>query len=630
MKVTSASALVVLLALNAVSPAHSTPSSITMEVDARDVVRGIQHVRLLIPVQQGPLTLVYPKWIPGEHAPTGPLTQMVSLKIGGDRPLPWRRDVLEPFSFHIDVPAGVNPLQVEFDYLSPPKAFGSGYGKTSSVTPHLLILLFNHLVLYPTGTNSDSLRVKANVRLPVDWGFDVALEANRTQNGAISLSETSLTTLVDSPLLAGEFFRTIPITSGERSTRMSIASDSQRDLTVNESTIDGMRRLVSEAHALFGVEHYRQYVWLIALGNSLDTQEGLEHYESTDIRDVETFFGDVERQIESRTIPHEFVHSWNGKYRRPTGLLTRNFQEPMVDDLLWVYEGMTRYLGDLILRTRSGLITQHSAREYLAWVAATMDLDRPGRAWRSLSDTAVALPGYTDAPQEWTPIRRKLDYYDEMLLVWLDADTLIRQRTGGKRSLDYLCRLFFGGADHAPVVRAYSRDDLLSALQATTPLDWHAFLTARVDVINTGAPLEGVKRGGWKLVYDDTPNEFFMAREKVDEADNLSLSLGLWVKADGTVVDVVHGSPAYAVGVAPMMRILVIAGQKWASDLARASIVSAEKSPEPIEVVVESSNRIRTLRIDYHGGLRNPHLARDTGRADLLSQILAPAAAEPR
>jgi predicted metalloprotease with PDZ domain len=302
----------------------------------------------------------------------------------------------------------------------------------------------------------------------------------------------------------------------------------------------------------------------------------------------------------------------------------------MVDELLWVYEGMTRYLGDLVLRTRSGLATPEQARAYTAWVASRLDVERPGRAWRSLGDTASAQPAYADAPGEWTPIRRARDYYDEMLLVWLDADTLIRETSGGRRSLDDFCGSFFGGPERSPALRPYSRGEVVSALRAVAPLDWETFLTDRVDRINARAPLAGIERGGWKLTYDDAPNEFLSARDKVDGSDNLSHSLGLWSKPDGVVADVVHGSPVFAAGVAPGMRLIAIGGRKWSADAARDVLIKAEKTTGPIELIVQSADLVRVLQVDYHGGLRNPHLERDPSKPDLLGQILAPRAAAAR
>jgi len=596
----------------------------TLEVDARDVVQGFQHSHLTIPVHAGPLTLAYPKWIPGHHAAVGPVTQMMALRLtGAGASLKWRRDSRDPFSFHVTVPYGVEVLDVYLDYVSPPKRFGDGFGRTPNVTPHLLVLPFNHFILYPQNGTVERMGIKASVLIPAGWQYDCALRPERSAGGNISLPLVSVSTLVDSPLLAGEYFRSIPIASGDGATRISLAADAPGDLAVDDATIGGLRRLVDEAAMLFGQRHYREYVWLVALGNTL-SMNGLEHYESTDIRDVETLFTDSAHLLESRVIPHEYVHSWNGKYRRPEGLATHNFQEPMRDDLLWVYEGMTRYLGDLVLRARSGLVSQDQSREYIAWIAALMDQDRPGRSWRSVADTATALPAYHDAPGEWGSMRRKLDYYDEMLLVWLEADVKIREATNGTRSLDDFCGAFFGGPDRAPTFRPYSRADLVNALDKVALLNWGDFLTARVDTISPRAPLEGVRRAGWSLVYDDTPNAFLTAREKVDEMVNLSLSLGMWVQPDGTVADVVQGSPAFAEGFAPMMRVLAIGGYKWSVDAARSAVIRAESRPGPIELVVERGDIVKTMHIDYHEGLRIPHLVRNSSKPDLLSKVLAP------
>lgn len=613
-----------LIAWLSAAPVLGAGALITLQVDARNVTQGIQHAHLTIPVHPGALTLAYPKWIPGEHAADGPITQVVALEFrAGAQVLPWRRDPLEPFQFRLQVPPGATVLDVRFDYLSPPKTFADGYGRTPNVSPHLLILPFNHLVLYPREAAADAVMVRAEVRLPAGWKSDSALHPQRVEGDTLFLPAVSLYTLIDSPILAGEFFRTVPISEGPGSTRVSIAADAPGELAVPEQVIAGWKHLVPEAVALFGPGHYREYAWLIALDNALDAN-GLEHHESTDIRDNEALFTDPARLIEHRTNPHEYVHSWNGKYRRPAGLATRNYQEPMVDDLLWVYEGMTRYLGDLVLRTRSGLVTPEQSRAYVAWIAARLDRDRPGREWRSLADTATAMTAYNDAPEQWTPIRRARDYYDEMLLVWLDADTLIRESSGGQHSLDDFCARFFSGPERSPAVRSYTRADVVAALKAVAPLDWDAFLSARVEHISPHAPLDGIGRGGWQLSYDDTPNEFLSARDKVDGSDNFSLSLGMWVKPGGEVADVVHGSPVFAAGVAPGMRVESIAGRKWTSETARDALVKAEKSSEPLELIVESADLVRVLHLDYHGGLKNPHLVRAAAKADLLSQILAP------
>ena len=623
-----ASRTLIALLLAGASVGCGAPSSprppIALEVDATDILRGIQHAHLVIPVQSGPLTLVYPKWIPGEHAATGPLTQIVGLMLSASgKAIAWNRDLRDPFSLHIEVPQAVDTIEAEFDFLSPPSAFGDGYGKTPNVTPHLLILPFNHVLLYPQGADVDALSIKAKVRIPSGWKFDSALRPESVQDGTIDLPLVSLRILVDSPLLAGEYFRTIHLTEGMGATRLSIAADAQADLAVEEAQIGQLKQLVAEANALFGGRHYREYVFLVALGDRLN-QNGLEHHESTDIRGAESFFTDPAQQMRwGNLFPHEYVHSWNGKYRRPAGLASRNYQEPVVDELLWVYEGMTRYLGDVVLRARSGLRTTEQMREYVAWIAALMDRDRPGRNWRSVGDTATALPGYNDSPTEWTPVRRARDYYDEMLLVWLEADTILRQKSSGTRSLDDFCRAFFGGQSGAPAVRSYTRPDLVKALGDVAAYDWNGFLALRVDTVTPHTPLDGLLNAGWKLVYDDTPNEYLAAREKATATTDLSFSLGLWVKPDGTVADVVHGSSAFDASLAPTMRLIAIDGAKWSVDAARSAIKRVEKIEEPIELVVQAADLVRTVRIDYHDGLLYPHLMRDISKPDLLSAILA-------
>jgi predicted metalloprotease with PDZ domain len=615
-----------LLVLLGTATAFAEGPPIKLEVDATDVAHFIQHAHLVIPAHAGTMTLAYPKWIPGEHAADGPITQVVALVISaGGQALPWRRDPLEPFQVRVQVPSGASALDVQFDYLSPAKTFSDGYGRTPNVTPHLLVLLFNHVVLYPREAAADAVMVQARVRLPSGWKHDGALQAEHAEGDTLVLPTVSLTTLIDSPILAGEYFRTLPITEGPGSTRVSIAADAPGDLAAPETTITAWKHLAPEAVALFGPGHYRDYVWLLALGDSLD-RDGLEHHESTDIRDHEDFFTNPAQHVEAdRVIPHEYVHSWNGKYRRPAGLATRNYQEPMADELLWVYEGLTRYLGDLVLRTRSGFSTPAASREYLAWIASRSDRGRPGRAWRSLGDTATGMPAYNEAPSEWTPIRRARDYYDEMMLVWLDADTLVRESSGGQRSLDDFCASFFGGPERVPALHPYTRADLVTALKGVAPNDWDGFFAARVENVNPKAPLDGIARGGWKLVYDDSPNEFQQARDKVDESDNLSLSLGVWTKSNsGEVVDVLHGSPAFAAGVAPGMRIESIAGHKWSIDAARDAIVKAKGSAAPLELIVESGDLVKVLHIEQHTGLNYPHLVRDPAKADLLSRILAP------
>jgi predicted metalloprotease with PDZ domain len=616
---------ILLITLAAASPAAAAP--IALEVDATDVVHGVQHAHLIIPVHPGPLTLAYPKWVPGEHAPNGPITQMVNLHIAaGGAPLSWRRDPLDAFSFIVDVPPGVNSLDVQFDYVSPPKAFGPGFGESPSSTQHLLIVLFAQLVLYPADAGADQIQVKADVRLPPGWKADDALLSQPSDTAAVSLPTASLSTLADSPLLAGEHLRSLPLASGPGAARMSIAADTSSDLAIGDNVIGDLKALIPEAAAVFGEGHYRRYVWLLSLSDTL-AHDGTEHHESSDVREAENLFTDPARGIDWRLFPHEYVHSWNGKYRRPVGLATRNFQQPMIDDMLWVYEGLTRYYGDLVLTARSRLATPEQTRAYLAYIAAQMDRDRPGRLWRTLGDTATAVPAYGDAPSAWTAARRGPDYYGEMLLIWLEADMAIRASTDDRKSLDDFCRRFFSGPEREPVVKPYTRADLITALHDVAPLDWEGFFAKAIDTINPHAPLGGLQASGWSLTYDDAPNPFLNDLEKVSAVDDLSLSLGVWVNRGGRVQDVVPGSPAFVAGVAPGLQLISIDGRKWTGEAARAAILSAETTSKLLELTVQAGRETRTLWVDYHRGLRLPHLVRVPSRPDRLSELLSPHAA---
>jgi predicted metalloprotease with PDZ domain len=387
-----------------------------------------------------------------------------------------------------------------------------------------------------------------------------------------------------------------------------------------------LQALVAETAGVFGPAHYRQYAWLLSLGDRLH-HDGTEHLESADVRQGETLFTDPDQSIQWRLFPHEYVHSWNGKYRRPAGLATRNFQAPMHDELLWIYEGLTRYYGDFVLSARSHFATPEESRDYLAYVAAQMADDRPGRSWRSLADTAIAVPAYAEAPLAWTTMRRGIDYYNEMLLIWLEADMLIREHTGNRRSLDDFCRSFFTGPERAPALRPYTRRDIVAALGVVAPLNWDKLFIARIDDINPSAPLAGLRASGWNLMFDDRPNPFLAKVERLSSSYNLSFSLGFWITADGTIQDVVPGSPAYGAGVAPGMHLTFIGSNKWSIEAAQFEISAAQRSTSPIELIVGFGNESRTVHVDYHRGLRYPHLTRDASHGDRLSDILAPASA---
>jgi predicted metalloprotease with PDZ domain len=592
----------------------------TVTVDATEARRGLFHTSVTIPLNSGPATFVYPKWIPGEHTPTGPVMQMMGLHVrAGGRELAWRRDGVDMFAFHVDVPAGVEAVDVTFDYVSPSSTFGAGYGESANATQNLLLLLFNHVVVYPAGVRSDDIQFRASVRLPAGWKFDSALPVEKQEGDRVDFAPVSLTTLVDSPLVAGAYMRGIAVGDDGRE-HITITADSRAALAMTDPRIANVEKLVAEADALFGARHYRTYTWLVTLSDLIEPQ-GLEHHESTDIRYGEHAVTDADQASRLITIlSHEFVHSWNGKYRRPAGLATPEYQAPMLGELLWVYEGMTRYFGDIVLSARSGMRTDEEDREFVAWVAGNQERNRPGRLWRPLADTAVAVSSISVAPGEDVPYRRSLDYYDESGLIWLDADTIIRAKSGGKKSMDDFAKLFFGPPSSAPALKPYTLDDVVSALNAVAPYDWRAFLDERVYRVAPRPPLGALAAAGWRLIYTDTPNTYAALRERTSKTTDASFSLGLWVKGDGTISDVVYGSPASAAGLVPKMKITAINGRKFDADVLREEIRAAK----PIDVFVEQGSWAGRFHIEYSGGERFPHLQRIEGAPDVLSEIMRP------
>jgi predicted metalloprotease with PDZ domain len=615
--------LFALFTLFAVRAFAAVPEA-TLFVDCSDARRGVFHAHVVLPATAGPMTFVYPKWVPGEHTPTGPLMQMAGLHVhAGEREVAWMRDPVDLFAFHVDVPLGTNVIDVDFDYLSSSSTFGAGYGESANATQRLLLLPFNHVVVYPADTPSDKVTFRASVKLPAGWPFDTALPVAGRSGERVDFTPVSLTTLIDSPLVAGTFTRTIPIADDGRE-HLTITADSAAALALPDARVKQLQALVAQTDALFGARHYGEYRWLVTLSDLIEPQ-GLEHHHSTDIRANEHAFIDPDWTARTITIlSHEFVHSWNGKYRRPGSLATPDYQAPMHGELLYVYEGMTRYFGDLVLTARSGMRTVEEDREFAAWVAGNQDHNRPGRNWRPLADTAVAVASISEAPNEEVPYRRSLDYYDESMLVWLDADTIIRARTGNTKSLDDFARLFFGApATSGTVVKPYTVNDLVAALNQVAAYDWRGFLDARVYRVAPHPPLAALEAAGWRLAYNDTPNGYLALRERTNKQTDVSFSLGMWVKHDGTIADVVYGSPAYAGGLMPGMKVTAVNSRKFDGDVLRQEIRAAKSSGKPITLFAEQASFAGLFTIDYHDGERYPHLERIEGKPDVLGAILA-------
>jgi len=604
------------------TPTGTPPESISLQVDATEVARKLLHSHLTIPVVPGSLTLYYPKWIPGEHGPTGPIDSVVGMKFSvNGQAIPWRRDLVDLYAFHLEIPAGASRLEAALDFAIPvePAAFST----EASVSAVLAMINWYELLLYPAGFKPDDLTFQAELRLPQHWRFGTALPLLENGN-PIKFRPVSLTTLADSPLVAGVNYRHIQLADSAPTNELDIVADSPQALELPAEKVTQYQHLVAEAAALFSATHYQHYHFLVALSDQT-FHDGIEHHESSLNAAGEDYFTDKdELDAASDLLPHEFVHSWNGKYRRPADLATPDFQKPMLDDLLWVYEGLTEYLGSFLLTARSGLRTPELTREWLASYAADLNT-KSGRQWRSLQDTADDASRLYPAPDEWQDRRRAVDFYPEGVLLWLEADSIIREQTNGQHSLDDFCHAFHGGQSGPPTLKTYTSDEVFQTLNTVAPYDWRKFWQDRLTSHSPHAPLNGIETGGWRLVYSDKRNLPMDVAAKEKKRCNERFSIGLLLDNDGGIVDVVANSPADVAKLGPSMKIVAVNSRTFSVDRLREAIkAAAEPGADPIELIVTNSDYYQTVHIDYHGGLRYPHLERNEARPDLLGAIIAP------
>jgi predicted metalloprotease with PDZ domain len=627
---------VVFLSVVAVSGWCAATPTITLSVDATHAPRKIFHASLEIPATPGDLTLYYPKWIPGEHAPDGPVVDLAGLKFSANgQTLKWRRDLLDGFTLHVDIPAGVTEISAELDFLSP-ATFESGFSAGSSATDKLAIISWNQVLLYPKGWKSDDLTYVASLKLPANWKFATSLPIASTNGGnpnnaqsntetQITFQPASLTTLIDSPVLTGEYLKIVPLAQ-DPPTEMDIAADSAAALDAPQFVWDHYKSLVEQAQKLFGAHHYRDYHFLYTLSDHV-AHFGLEHHESDDSRVEERgLIDEGMRRLTAGLLPHEYVHSWNGKFRRPADLATPDYEQPMQDDLLWVYEGLTNYLG-FVLTARSGLLSAELDRDDLALTAAALD-HTTGREWRNLQDTADAAPELYFAPEAWEKYRRSTDFYDEGTLDWLWADVIIRQQSKGKKSLDDFCKLFHGAPSTGPMVKPYTFEDVVNALNQVVSYDWRGFWTERLTNHGPGAPLGGIEGSGWKVAYDDTPSDLLNSEMSAYHSASATYSLGLVLREDGMIVDTIEGMSAARAGIGPGMKLIAVNGRSFTSEalrdgeVLRDALRASTTSSAPIELLIENADYYQTFKIDYHGGEKYPHLVRDESKPDLLTEIL--------
>jgi predicted metalloprotease with PDZ domain len=595
------------------------PGTIRLNVDATDTQRHLFSVRETLPVRAGePLVLLFPAWLPGNHSPTGRVDKLAGLMIraNGAR-VEWTRDPVDVYAFHVNVPAGATALDLEFQFTSP---LETNEGRVA-VTQEMLNLQWNMVTLYPAGYFTRQIPIEASVRLPEGWQFGTALETASTTSGVTTFKTTTLETLVDSPIFAGRYFKRVELDPGGAvPVRLNIVADNPGLLEIKPEQIDAHRALVAQAYKLFGSHHYDHYDFLFALTDRLGGI-GLEHHRSSENASVPGYFTDWDRNADERDLlPHEYSHSWNGKFRRPADLWTPNYNVPMRGSLLWVYEGQTQYWG-LVLAARSGLLTVRQTLDALASTAATYD-HRIGREWRALQDTTTDPIAALRRPLAFRSWERSEDYYFEGQLIWLDVDTLIRQQSGDKKSLDDFARAFFGVADGSYVPVTYAFDDVVKALNAVQPYDWAGFLRGRLDGHGPGAPLDGITRGGYKLVYTETPTPYVRDSEARRRVADLTFSLGMVVSREGRVSDVLWNGLAYKNGFVVGSQIVAVGGLAFDPDRMRNAVTTA-KTGQAIELIVRDGERYRTIALDYRGGLRYPRFERDSSTPARLDEIFA-------
>jgi predicted metalloprotease with PDZ domain len=585
--------------------------TISLTVDATKTPRKLLHAHEVIPVKPGPLTIYYPKWIPGEHGPNGPISSVTGLKFEGNGTvIPWKRDTLDVFTFHVDIPAGVSELHANFDFIEP---------DGNSATDKLTVLEWNDVVLYPAGIRAEELSYEAKLILPVGWKFGTPLPIDSQSGSTISFKPISLDLLVDSPVIAGEFYKAIDITPpGEPiHHELDLVADSAVALEISPANQKQMTNLVAESGKLFGTRHYRDYHFLLTLSDHV-AHFGLEHHESNDSRLPErVLISPGAGMALGGLLAHEFVHSWNGKFRRPADLAVPYYEQPMETDLLWGYEGLTDYLGPM-LAARSGLWTPDEYHEYLASIAASLGPGRPGRTWRPLLDTAVGEPGLGFGGRGWFTWKRGTDYYDEGDLLWLEVATIIHRESKGQKSIDDFTQAFHGGANNGPEVKTYTFDQLMAALNSIAPFDWATFFHTRLDSTAPEAPTGGIENGGWKVVFTGEPSKLSGRRGGATDVYSIGLQLG----ADGSVGDSIVGSPAFEAGISSGMKVIGVNGRVYSHDLLEDAIKAAKESSQLINLLVVDDDYITTATINYNGGSRYPHLVRDDAKADYLDELI--------
>ncbi len=613
-----------LLALGAPGLLQAQKPPIQITADLSEAPRKLYHAEVDIPVEPGPVSLTTPKWIPGNHRPTGPVDDITGVVFTANgKVLPWRRDDEDLYEFHVTVPAGVTTLHAHLDCIV-----------TARVSDKLAVLEWEKLLLYPAKTPVKDIAIQPSVTVPAGWGIGTALsptdgyDPQNPKGGTTHYAATTVEQLEDSPVITGQYFHEFALAPEITPKHyIDVVSDSPEDSKLRPALLTELNNLVRETGAAYNSRHYNVYHFLLTLSD-VAGGEGLEHGQSSDNGVGEKGFSDPSHQLgESDLLSHEFTHSWNGKYRRPFNLYQDDFEKMQQGSLLWVYEGMTQYLGN-VLAARSGLKSQEQYRDMLALSAAQLDY-RPGREWRSTEDTAIAASILRGGNPAWSNWRRGQDYYQEGELFWLDADTLIRQKTDNKKSLTDFLHIFLGkGGNTGPLIVTYNRDELIADLNQVYKYDWATFIHERIDNLNPHADLTGIERGGYKLVFTDKPSksEHTLASEGSRRSASVDVwySIGIRVTSEGNIADVRWNGPADKAKLFPGQKIIAVNGNVYSGDALKTAIKQAKGTSDPIHFILQSDAFVTTSDIDYHDGERYPTLVRVDGTPAYLDDITKP------
>ncbi|WP_423708064.1 M61 family metallopeptidase [Undibacterium sp. WLX3042] len=603
------------------------PGIVQLTVDASDLDRKIFNIRASIPVQTGPLTLYFPEWLPGKHGTNGALNQLAGLHFSGNQQsIAWKRDPLNMYAFHLQIPAGVSQLKAEYQFLSPTD---DKFGRVT-ITPEIIGVQWNNMILYPAGAASDQIQIQPTLILPAGFQFGSALKlAEKSENLSPSQSQNefqfkpvTLEELVDSPVFAGKYFKRFDLNPGAKvPVHLNVVADKPESLNATPEQIAAHKALVQQATILFGSQHYRHYDFLLALSDEF-SGIGLEHHQSSENGVRPGYFSDWAKKSSGRDLlAHEYTHSWNGKFRRPADLLTPHFNTPMQDSLLWVYEGQTQYWG-YVLAARSGLMKQEHIRDVLANMAAYYD-HQSGRSWRNLQDTTNNPVFVSRRSQAWSDFQRDEDYYREGALLWLEVDAQLRALSQEKRSLNDFASKFFGVNDGSIRPLAYQLSDVINTLNEIQPFDWGHFLQERVEGLQSKTPTASLELAGWKLVYTEKPSEYAKATEDAQDGDFL-YSLGFSLDKTGKITRMLLNSPAGKANILSGSLIIAVNGKSYKAEALKSAITNAKSQKQAIELIVRHGDYYRTVRFDYFEGLKYPALIRDNSHPDRLTKILSP------